>query len=85
MSLRVKAAEIQKNFGKFQDRALMEPVTVTKYGRDSVVILSVAEYRKLRQCYREALAVESFSDAEIDAIARAEMSPEHSALDEELS
>ena len=85
MSIRVKAAELQKNFGKFQDLALAEPVTVTKYGRDSVVILSATEYRKLRQRYREALAVESLSEAEIEAIAQAEMSPEHSALDEELS
>lgn len=85
MSVRVKAAEIQKNFGKFQDLALVEPVTVTKYGRDSVVILSATEYGKLRRRYREALAVDSLSEEEIEAISRAEMSPEHSALDEELS
>ena len=85
MSVRVKAAEIQKNFGKFQDLALVEPVTVTKYGRESVVILSAAEYRKMRRHYREALAVEGLSEEEIEAISRTEMSPEHSALDEELA
>ena len=85
MSVRVKAAEIQKRFGEFQDIALVEPVTITKYGRDSVVMLSVAEYRKMRRRYRESLAVENLSEEQIEAILRAEMSPEHSALDEELS
>lgn len=85
MSVKVKAAEIQKNFGKYQDIALAEPVTVTKYGRDSVVILSAAEYRRMRRRYREALGVEDLSEDEIEAIARSEMSAEHAALDEELT
>lgn len=85
MSVKVNAAAVQKNFGKYQDLALAEPVTVTKYGRDSVVILSAAEYGRLRQRYREALAVEELSEAEIDTISQSEMSAEHAALDEELS
>jgi prevent-host-death family protein len=71
MSIKVKAAEVQKNFGRYQDAALAEPVVVTRYGRDSVIILSVAEYRRLEQRGREARAVEKLSDAEAEAIARA--------------
>jgi PHD/YefM family antitoxin component YafN of YafNO toxin-antitoxin module len=62
-----------------------EPVTITRYGREPVVMLSVAAYRKMRRRYRESLAVDDPSEEQIDAISRAEMSPEHSALDEELS
>ncbi len=71
MSIRVKAAEVQKNFGRYQDAALAEPVMVTRYGRDSVIILSVAEYRRLEQRDREARAVEEISETEAEAIARA--------------
>lgn len=85
MPVKINAAAVQKNFGKYQDLALAEPVTVTKYGRDSVVILSAAEYGRMRRRYREALAVEELSEAEIGAISRSAMSAEHAALDDELS
>lgn len=71
MSIKVKAAEVQKNFGRYQDAALAGPVVVTRYGRDSVVILSVAEYRRLEQRGREARTVEQLAQTEAEAIARA--------------
>lgn len=85
MSVKASAADVQKNFGKYQDLALAEPVTVTKYGRESVVILSAAEFRRMRRRYREALRIEELSEAEIEAISRSRMSAEHAALDQELS
>lgn len=42
---RVTSSEFQKNFGKYKELAQREPVSVTSNGRDSVVLLSVAEYR----------------------------------------
>ena len=71
MTIKVKAAEVQKNFGRYQDAALAGPVTVTRYGRDSVIIISAAEYRRLKQRDREARAVEQLSEVEAEAIARA--------------
>ncbi len=71
MSIKVKAAEVQKNFGRYQDAALAEPVVVTRYGRDSVILLSVAEYRRLKQRDRETRAVEQLAEVEAEAIARA--------------
>ncbi len=71
MSIKVKAAEVQKNFGRYQDAALAEPVVVTRYGRDSVVLLSVSEYRRLKKHDRETRSVEQLSEAEDEAIARA--------------
>ena len=71
MSIRVKAAEVQKNFGRYQDAALAEPVTVTRYGRDSVIILSASEYRRLKQRDREARTAEQLAEDEAEAIARA--------------
>lgn len=50
----VSASEFQKNFGYFKEVAQREPVMVTSNGRESVVLLSVAEYaelKKLRYAY----------------------------------
>lgn len=41
------AAEISRNFGQWQDRALQGPVTVTHHGRPRVVIVSSEEYSRL--------------------------------------
>ena len=42
--MKATAGEIAKNFGQFADRALVEPVTITKYGREHLVLLSAEEY-----------------------------------------
>lgn len=44
----VTAAELQKQFGRYRDTALREPVSVTHHGRESLVILSAEEYRRLK-------------------------------------
>ena len=44
----VTAAELQKQFGRFRDLALREPVSVTHHGRDSLVMLSSDEYNRLK-------------------------------------
>ncbi len=46
--VRATAAEVQKQFGLYADKAQTEPVTITKHGRDSVVLLSVADYERLK-------------------------------------
>ena len=45
--LKVSAAEFQRNLGRYQDLALSEPVAVTSYRRDRLVLLSIEEYRRL--------------------------------------
>lgn len=44
----VTAADLAKQFGKYRDLALREPVSVTHHGRETVVILSADEYRRLK-------------------------------------
>jgi prevent-host-death family protein len=39
----VTSAEAQKNFGRYREQALAEPVIVTQYGKPSVVMISAAE------------------------------------------
>ena len=40
----ITAVEFQRNFGRYQDTALTEPVAITHNGRERVVMLSVDEY-----------------------------------------
>ena len=80
----VSSAEFQRNFGRYQDKALTEPVAITRNGRERMVMMSADEYRRLKRRAREVLAVGELSAAELEAIGRAEVAPRHSYLDNEL-
>jgi prevent-host-death family protein len=44
----ITAAELQKQFGRYRDLALREPVSVTHHGRESIVVMSADEYKRLK-------------------------------------
>jgi prevent-host-death family protein len=44
----VTSADLQKQFGRYRELALKEPVTVTHRGRESLVVMSAAEFKRLR-------------------------------------
>ena len=83
-AMRVSTADFIKNFGAMTDRALAEPVTVTNRGRDRLVLMSVEEYRRLKQHDRRAVAAEELTEAELELIGKAEVPPEYAYLDKEL-
>lgn len=82
--MKVSTAEFIKNYGTLADRALTEPVTITKNGRDRLVIISADEYSRLKRRDRRVVRLEDFSEEEITHIAKSEMSNEHAHLDDEL-
>lgn len=45
----ITAADLAKQFGKYRDIALREPVSVTHHGRETVVMLSADEYKRLKK------------------------------------
>lgn len=73
MAKTTSATEVQKNFGAYHDQALIEPVRVTKYGRETVYIVSAKTYHEMKQAQREAIASADLTDAEIAAIEAAEI------------
>ena len=73
----VSASEVQKNFGAYHDRALTEPIRVTKYGRETVYIVSAETFHVLKQAQRDAIRSADLTDAEARLIAEAEIPPEH--------
>ena len=79
--MRVTSAEFIKAYGSLADRALIEPVTITRNGRDRLVLLSAEEYARLIQRDRKVLRVAELSEAEVALIARAEVPAGHEHLD----
>ena len=51
----VTANEAKARFGAIMEHAQREPVTITRHGRPSTVILSAAEKMKSRQRFLEAM------------------------------
>lgn len=82
---RVTSREFQRSFGRFQDEALKAPLSITRNGRERLVILSAEEYARLKRRDQRAIAVENLSDAEIEAILRAEPPAEAARYDHELA
>jgi len=77
MSTTASSSDVQKNFGAYHDRALTTPVRVTKYGRETVYIVSAQTFHDMKQAQRDAIASADLTDAELAHIEAAEIPPEH--------
>ena len=82
--MKVSTAEFIKNYGSLADQALKEPVTITKNGRDRLVVLSAEEYARLKRRDRRVVRTGDLGDEDVALIAKAEVPAEHAHLDEEL-
>lgn len=82
--MKVSTAEFIKNYGALADQALKGPLTITKNGRDRLVVLSAEEYARLKRRDRRVVRTGELADADIALIAKAEVPVEHAHLDEEL-
>jgi prevent-host-death family protein len=50
----ISASDFQRRIGEFSDVARREPVTVTRHGRPSLVLLSAEDYERLKQIEQHA-------------------------------
>jgi len=82
--MRISTADFIKNFGTLADHALSEPVRITKHGRDRLVMVSAAEYDRLKRRDRRVVRLEDLTDEELELIAQAEVPAEFAYLDAEL-
>lgn len=78
------ALEFQRNFGEFQHRAQREPVEITRHGRREFVLMSAEHYDWLTAAAKRTHRTADAASVIIDAVERAQMDPEHAALDELL-
>lgn len=81
---RTTALEFQRKFGEFQHRARREPVEITRHGRRELVLMSADHYDWLLAAARRSFRTIEAPAVVIDAVQRAEMDPEHAALDDLL-
>ena len=75
--LRVTSAELVRNFGPLSDAALTAPVTITKNGRDRLVLLSAEEYARLKKRERIVRRAGEMPDDLLELISKSEMDPRH--------
>lgn len=81
----VSAGDFQRKIGHYQDRALVEPVLVTCNGRERLVLMSADEYRRLKRRDRQVMTLDDFTEADLEAIRKAEPPAEAAAFDHEMS
>ena len=64
----VPSGELQKQFGRYSDEAMIRPVGVSRNGRVRFVMVPVDEYERLRRRERVAGRVEDLDDQTLEAI-----------------
>jgi prevent-host-death family protein len=71
------ASDFQKRVGEFSDIARREPVTVTRHGRPSLVLISAEDYERLKQIEQHAtraIKISKLSKRTIKAMKTAKLS-----------
>ena len=82
--MRVSSADFQQKFGSIAEKAMSEQVTITREGRDELVLLSASEYDRLKRRDRRMVRLEDFTEEEMALIAKAEVPADYAHLDAEL-
>lgn len=85
MPERVAATDLQKNFGYWHDKAMSEPVQITKHGRETAYLVSADTFHELWASYRRSVSVRDLSEAELALIQAAEIPDEHAYEAEDLA
>ena len=71
--IKVSASELQRSLGSISDSAVREAVTITKQGRNHLVLLSYDEYVRLKRRERKVGLAGELSDEWLEAVANAEV------------
>ena len=80
----VTSGQLQKQFGRYSDEAMIRPVGVSRNGRLRYVMVPVDEYQRLRRRERIAGGVEDLNDELLEAIRAVEPSPESDEAEVQL-
>jgi PHD/YefM family antitoxin component YafN of YafNO toxin-antitoxin module len=82
--MKVSTADFIKNYGTLADKALTEPLTITKNGRDRFVLVAAAEFERLKRRDRQVYAAGELPDELLEAVANSGMDPRHNHLNDLL-
>jgi PHD/YefM family antitoxin component YafN of YafNO toxin-antitoxin module len=79
------SAEFHRKIVRYEDRALVEPVMVTRDGRERVVLISADEFKRLMRRDRRVMGLEDFTEADLEALRKVQPSAEAAAFNHELT
>jgi prevent-host-death family protein len=82
--LRVTEGEFQRAFDVLTNKALQEPVTITKAGRDHLVVVSADEFARLKRRDRLVGLTSELPEEWAEAARTAKVPDEFAHLDAEL-
>lgn len=80
----VSGAEFSKNFGRYRMAAHKEPVFVTSYGKEDLVLMDVSEYQRLKARDRQALFAWELNSNDIAALQKDDIPTTSKEYDHEL-
>jgi site-specific recombinase XerD len=78
--MRVSSAEFLKKYGALSDKALSEPITITRNGRDRLVPLSAEALERMSRYAPRARRIEELTEDELAIISEAPVPAEHEHL-----
>lgn len=82
MAQTATSEEVSRSFGRFGRQALQAPLTITHHGRESLVLLSHAEYERLRRRDRQVMTIDQVPRELRDEVAAARWGAPAAADDE---
>ena len=81
---RVSIGEFEGSPGAVAENALREPVTITKQGRDHLVLLSAGEYARLKRRDRKVHTIDDLPEEWLEAVEKAQVPEGFEHLDRDL-
>ncbi len=81
--IRVSSSEFIKGYGILSDKALVEPLTITRNGRDRLVVVSAEMFEELQRASIRSRSIEDLDPEEIEAIGASRVPAEYAYLDEQ--
>ncbi|ATY34935.1 prevent-host-death protein (plasmid) [Sphingomonas psychrotolerans] len=78
------SVEVSKSFGRFGRQALESPLTITHHGHESLVLLSHAEYLRLKSRDRQVYALDEVPDDIAEGVRAARAPSAAAAFDNEV-
>ena len=79
------SVEVSKSFGRFSRQALESPLTITHHGHESLVLLSHAEYQRLKSRDRQVYTLDNIPDEIAEGVRAARAPAEAAAFDNEVA
>ena len=80
----VSSVEASKAFGRLSRQALVAPLTITHHGHDSLVLMSAAEYQRLKRRDREVFTLTDVPEEIVEGVRAARAPAEAAAFDHEV-